>query len=96
MFLQAKTEELVTADNRGEGDWGNGDASVFEMRISGRLQGEFQVTNGYGSSLAPQVMRVSLTFSTSFFLYILHFRFVGGVNRVGSCSVKPGFGSSDR
>ncbi|CAN1181580.1 Probable glucan 1,3-beta-glucosidase A [Linum perenne] len=57
MFLQAKTEELVTADNRGEGDWGNGDASVFEMRISGRLQGEFQVTNGYGSSLAPQVMR---------------------------------------
>ncbi|CAL1388921.1 unnamed protein product [Linum trigynum] len=57
LFLQVRSEELVTADSSGAGDWGDDDPSVFAMTISGRLQGEFQVTNGYGPSLAPQVMR---------------------------------------
>ncbi|KAJ6307107.1 hypothetical protein OIU78_022234 [Salix suchowensis] len=55
-FLQAKTEELVTADYAGESKWGDDDPSVFVMTIAGRLQGEFQVTNGYGPELAPGVM----------------------------------------
>ncbi|KAK0576427.1 hypothetical protein LWI29_017304 [Acer saccharum] len=57
-FIQAKTEELVTADYAGSsGSWGDDDPSVFVMTISGRLQGEFQVTNGYGPNKAPQIMR---------------------------------------
>ncbi|CAN1236083.1 Glucan 1,3-beta-glucosidase [Linum grandiflorum] len=57
MFMQVKTEELVTADNKGDGNWGDEDPSVFVMRISRRQQGEFQVTNGYGPIRATQVMR---------------------------------------
>ncbi|XP_044511267.1 probable glucan 1,3-beta-glucosidase A [Mangifera indica] len=56
-FLQVKTEELVTADYAGGGGWGDDDPSVFVMTIAGRLQGEFQVTNGYGPNKAPQIMR---------------------------------------
>ncbi|KAG8632980.1 probable glucan 1,3-beta-glucosidase A [Manihot esculenta] len=56
-FLQVKTEELLTADYAGGSNWGDDDPSVFVMTISGRMQGEFQVTNGYGPELAPQVMR---------------------------------------
>ncbi|KAL3351723.1 hypothetical protein AABB24_020013 [Solanum stoloniferum] len=56
-FLQVKTEELVTADNGGNGGWGNDDPSVFIIKTSGRLEGEFQITNGYGPIMAPQVMR---------------------------------------
>ncbi|KAK4740860.1 hypothetical protein SAY87_024448 [Trapa incisa] len=57
LFLQAKSEVLVTADHPEGTGWGNDDPSVFELRTSGRLQGEFQVTNGYGPVRAPQVMR---------------------------------------
>ncbi|XVF39483.1 hypothetical protein PTKIN_Ptkin01aG0038300 [Pterospermum kingtungense] len=56
-YLQAKTEELVTADSEGGKGWGDDDPSVFVMKITGRLEGEFQVTNGYGPEKAPQVMR---------------------------------------
>lgn len=56
-FLQAKTEDLVTADYAGDGGWGDDDPSVFIMNIVGTLQGEYQVTNGYGPEKAPQVMR---------------------------------------
>ncbi|KAJ0087103.1 hypothetical protein Patl1_08490 [Pistacia atlantica] len=56
-FLQVKTEELVTADHAGGGGWGDDDPSVFVMTIAERLQGEFQVTNGYGPNKAPQIMR---------------------------------------
>ncbi|KAJ4965932.1 hypothetical protein NE237_017781 [Protea cynaroides] len=57
-FLQVKTEELVTADWEGDGEWRDDDPSVFEMNKVGRtLQGEFQITNGYGPEKAPQVMR---------------------------------------
>ncbi|XP_076890801.1 putative glucan 1,3-beta-glucosidase A [Bidens hawaiensis] len=56
-FLQAKTQDLVTADSKGDGQWGGGDPSVFEMTIVRILQGEYQVTNGYGPLKAPQVMK---------------------------------------
>lgn len=56
-FLQAKTEELVTADFAGNSEWGDNDPSVFVTNTSGGLQGEFQVTNGYGPDRAPQIMR---------------------------------------
>jgi len=59
-LLQAKTEDLVTADYAGDGGWGDDDPSVFIMNIVGTLQGEYQVTNGYGPQKAPQVMQVSI------------------------------------
>ncbi|KAF5937276.1 hypothetical protein HYC85_024782 [Camellia sinensis] len=55
-FLQVKTENLVTADSKGDGSWGNDDQSVFNITITGKLHGEFQLTNGYGPVNAPQVM----------------------------------------
>ncbi|KAJ0732935.1 putative glucan 1,3-beta-glucosidase [Helianthus annuus] len=55
-FLQAKTQDLVTADSKGDGQWRDDDPSVFEMTIAQTLQGEYQVTNGYGPSKAPQIM----------------------------------------
>ncbi|KAF6149181.1 hypothetical protein GIB67_026037 [Kingdonia uniflora] len=56
-FLQAKTEVLLTADYKGDTTWGDDDPSVFEMGFAGRMQGEFQITNGYGPIKASQVMR---------------------------------------
>ncbi|XP_028794885.1 probable glucan 1,3-beta-glucosidase A [Neltuma alba] len=56
-FLQAKTEELVTADVSEVNGWGDDDPTVFLLTISKRMQGEFQVTNGYGPHKAPQVMK---------------------------------------
>ncbi|KAF7143210.1 hypothetical protein RHSIM_Rhsim05G0049400 [Rhododendron simsii] len=57
-FLQVKTEELVTADSKGDGNWGNDDPSVFVMMTNkGGPQGEYQVTNGYGPIKAPQIMK---------------------------------------
>ncbi|KAJ1687177.1 hypothetical protein LUZ63_018567 [Rhynchospora breviuscula] len=54
LFVQAKTTDAVTADCSQEGtNWGNNDPSVFEMTLVGdQLTGEFQLTNGYGSSAA--------------------------------------------
>uniref|UniRef100_A0A1D1XNW1 Putative glucan 1,3-beta-glucosidase A n=1 Tax=Anthurium amnicola TaxID=1678845 RepID=A0A1D1XNW1_9ARAE len=57
LFLQAKMETSVTADARGDGSWGDDDPSVFVMTKFGRMQGEYQVTNGYGPDRAPAVMR---------------------------------------
>nr|GMC48504.1 probable glucan 1,3-beta-glucosidase A [Ipomoea batatas] len=56
-FLQAKTEELVTADSKGNEGWGDNDPYVFVMENTGGLHGEFQVTNGYGPFVAPKVMK---------------------------------------
>ncbi|XP_031101540.1 probable glucan 1,3-beta-glucosidase A isoform X1 [Ipomoea triloba] len=56
-FLQAKTEQLVTADSNGNEGWGDNDPSVFIMKNTGGLHGEFQVTNGYGPFVAPIVMK---------------------------------------
>ena len=49
----------MTADSQGSNEWGDDDPSVFEMEMVGGLEGEFQVTNGYGPEKAPLVMRVS-------------------------------------
>ena len=38
----------MTADFAGNREWGDNDPSVFVIKISGELQGEFQMTNGYG------------------------------------------------
>ncbi|XP_021723167.1 probable glucan 1,3-beta-glucosidase A [Chenopodium quinoa] len=57
LFLQAKTQDQVTADYAGDGGWGDDNPSVFVMNIVGTLQGEFQVTNGYGPEKAPEVMK---------------------------------------
>ncbi|CAL5414886.1 unnamed protein product [Camellia sinensis] len=56
-FLQVKTEERVAVDSKGDGGWGDSDPSVFIMTISRRLQGEYQLTHGYGPLKASQVMR---------------------------------------
>ena len=58
--MQAKSEVQVTADFAENSEWGDNDPSVFVMKNSGELQGEFQVTNGYGPQRAPQIMRVRL------------------------------------
>ena len=58
--MQAKSEVLVTADFAENSKWVDSDPSVFVMKNSGGLQGEFQVTNGYGPQRAPQIMRVRL------------------------------------
>ncbi|CAL5332836.1 unnamed protein product [Camellia sinensis] len=55
-FLQVKTENLVTADSKGDGSWGNDDQYVFIVTNTGGLHAEFQLTNGYGPVNAPQVM----------------------------------------
>lgn len=51
-------EGRVTADSTGDGNWGDNDPSIFVVRIEEGPLGEFQVTNGYGPVLAPQVMQV--------------------------------------
>lgn len=58
-FKKVRTEELVTADFKENGKgWGDDDPSVFIMAIAGKLEGEYQLTNGYGPIKAPQIMRV--------------------------------------
>ncbi|KAJ7945378.1 Glucan 1,3-beta-glucosidase [Quillaja saponaria] len=58
LFLQANLETLVTADYNGQG-WEDANPSVFKMTILAdkTLQGEYQITNGYGPARAPQVMK---------------------------------------
>lgn len=47
----------MTADYQGT-SWEESDPSVFNMNIVRTLQGEYQLTNGYGPDKAPQVLRV--------------------------------------
>ncbi|MFS7986881.1 putative actin-crosslinking, fascin [Helianthus anomalus] len=68
-FLQAKTQDLVTAASKGDGQWRDDDPSVFEMTIGKRMQGEYQVTHGYGPSKAPQIMNVCFFFVSYFFSF---------------------------
>ncbi|OIW02395.1 hypothetical protein TanjilG_04988 [Lupinus angustifolius] len=56
-FLQTKNEELVTADISEVNGWRNNDPTIFVLNISSTLQGEFQLTNGYGPKKAPLVMK---------------------------------------
>ncbi|KAK4428497.1 Glucan 1,3-beta-glucosidase [Sesamum alatum] len=58
LYLQAETENSVMADYSGSpDDWGDQDPSIFEMHIVKTLQGEYQLTNGYGPDLAPEILR---------------------------------------
>ncbi|KAK4264888.1 hypothetical protein QN277_026009 [Acacia crassicarpa] len=57
LFLQAKSETVVSADYHGPTNWEDNDPSVFLMTIVKTLQGEYQITNGYGPQRAPQVMQ---------------------------------------
>ncbi|XP_024970883.1 probable glucan 1,3-beta-glucosidase A [Cynara cardunculus var. scolymus] len=57
LFLQAKTEDSVTADSNGDGQWRDDDPSVFEMTKVETMRGEYQVTNGYGPTKAPKIMK---------------------------------------
>ncbi|XP_039157339.1 probable glucan 1,3-beta-glucosidase A [Eucalyptus grandis] len=57
LFLQAKTPTSVTADYNGDTNWNDNDPSIFDINIVGGLQGEYQITNGYGPSTAPQLLR---------------------------------------
>ncbi|KAL0432725.1 UNVERIFIED_CONTAM: putative glucan 1,3-beta-glucosidase A [Sesamum latifolium] len=49
----------------------------FYSQISGRLQGEYQVTNGYGPLVAPQVMKLWRINETTFNFRASTGRFVG-------------------
>ncbi|PPS18837.1 hypothetical protein GOBAR_AA01751 [Gossypium barbadense] len=55
-FLQVQSETLVTADYTGS-SWDDSDPSVLNIAIVNTLQGEYQITNGYGPVKAPQVMQ---------------------------------------
>ncbi|KAI5435823.1 probable glucan 1,3-beta-glucosidase A [Lathyrus oleraceus] len=56
-YLQAKSEELVTVDVSEVRGWEDNDPTVFQLTIAARLQGDFQLTNGYGPIKAAQVMK---------------------------------------
>ncbi|KAL6568879.1 hypothetical protein OROHE_003620 [Orobanche hederae] len=56
-FLQVKSDESVTADYNGDGRWEDDNPSVFLVTIIKTMQGEYQITNGYGPRLAPKVMK---------------------------------------
>ncbi|KAL1357871.1 hypothetical protein HN51_009723 [Arachis hypogaea] len=57
LFLQVQSETSVTADYAGT-NWDENDPSVFRLndKVANQLQGEYQLTNGYGPARAPQVM----------------------------------------
>ncbi|XP_058096727.1 glucan 1,3-beta-glucosidase-like isoform X2 [Magnolia sinica] len=56
-FIQVRTEHLVSADFSANSSWGDDDPSVFVMGITRTLQGEFQITNGYGREKATQILQ---------------------------------------
>ncbi|OAY68382.1 putative glucan 1,3-beta-glucosidase A [Ananas comosus] len=56
-FLQAKSADSVTADYAEETSWGDDDPSVFAITTVRQLQGEYQLTNGYGIEKATTVLR---------------------------------------
>ncbi|CAL9138021.1 unnamed protein product [Musa acuminata var. zebrina] len=64
LFLQAKSDVLVTADHRGSTSWGDDDPSVFLKKFFHLLHGEYQVTNGYGTKAAAVMTEHWNTFIT--------------------------------
>ncbi|XP_075497576.1 putative glucan 1,3-beta-glucosidase A [Primulina tabacum] len=57
LYFQALSGNSVTADYGGNpNDWGDQNPSVFKLTIVNTLQGEYQLTNGYGPAQAPAVM----------------------------------------
>lgn len=56
MYIQAQCKDQLTADFEGEPGWDGDNAATFEMTIVRTLQGEFQISNGYGPEKAAQVL----------------------------------------
>ncbi|KAK3157432.1 hypothetical protein QOZ80_2AG0122140 [Eleusine coracana subsp. coracana] len=56
LFLQAKTMQSLTADRGVATDWSDSDPSVFLTTTAGRMQGEYQICNGYGIPKATEVL----------------------------------------
>ncbi|XP_074308493.1 putative glucan 1,3-beta-glucosidase A isoform X2 [Silene latifolia] len=55
-YLQAMTENQLTADYPGTPDWDD-NAATFEMTIvANNIHGDFQLANGYGHAKAKQVL----------------------------------------
>jgi len=57
LFLQTKTMESLTADGGVATDWSDSDPSVFLTTTVGRMQGEYQICNGYGITEATKVLQ---------------------------------------
>jgi hypothetical protein len=57
MFMKVESQTSVKASYQGT-NWDENDPSVFRMNIINMLDGEYQLTNGYGPTKAPQVLRV--------------------------------------
>lgn len=57
MYLQANSKDQLTADFKGEPAWDGNNAATFEMSFTGHMQGEFQISNGYGPERAAQVLK---------------------------------------
>ncbi|KAF2323021.1 hypothetical protein GH714_032796 [Hevea brasiliensis] len=56
--MEAQSETSVTADCGGSAaSWEDSDPSVFIINIVRTLQGEYQITNGYGPDKAPKVLQ---------------------------------------
>ncbi|KAK2439832.1 putative glucan 1,3-beta-glucosidase A [Trifolium repens] len=56
LFLQVESQTSVKASYQGT-NWDENDPSVFRMNIINMLDGEYQLTNGYGPAKAPQILR---------------------------------------
>lgn len=56
LYLQAEMEHVMADYSGSPDEWGDQDPSIFEMHIVKTLQGEYQLTNGYGSDEAPKIM----------------------------------------
>eukprot|EP00253_Pinus_taeda_P031831 PITA_31831 len=54
--MQAQFKDQLTTDFEGEPRWEGDNAATFEMTIVRTLQGEFQISNGYGPEKAKQVL----------------------------------------
>ena len=55
---QAKDANQLTGDFQGKPGWDNNDAT-FMMTVSTWLGGEYQLANGWGAALAPDVFKAS-------------------------------------
>eukprot|EP01018_Ginkgo_biloba_P020258 Gb_00975 [translate_table: standard] len=56
MYMQAQSQDQLTADFQGEPGWDDNNAATFDMTIVSGLQGEYELTNGYGPEKARQVL----------------------------------------
>jgi hypothetical protein len=58
--MQAQSKDQLTADFKGEPSWDGNNAATFQMKFTRQMQGEFQISNGYGPKRAAQVLKVNL------------------------------------